>query len=139
MTNAGQKKLILLVDDVPANIRVAHEILKHLYKTRVATSGAMALEAVKATPPPDLILLDVMMPELDGFGVCEILRRDLATASIPIVMLTAISGELGRLAGLASGATDFVSKPFSTRLLVRRIHNILEKAVNARVKPDTKP
>jgi DNA-binding response OmpR family regulator len=79
---------------------------------------------------PDLIVLDVMMPELDGFAVCEILRRDSTTASLPIMMLTALSSELGRVAGLGSGATDFVTKPFSPRLLVQRIEDLLQKAQN---------
>ena len=70
MANNEEKKLILLVDDAPANIQVAREILKDTFKTRVATSGAKALELVKVVPPPDLILLDVMMPEMDGYEVC---------------------------------------------------------------------
>jgi DNA-binding response OmpR family regulator len=69
-----------------------------------------------------------MMPELDGFAVCEILRRDPATATIPILMLTALSSELGRMAGLGSGASDFMSKPFSPRLIVARVEDLLKKA-----------
>jgi DNA-binding response OmpR family regulator len=71
-----------------------------------------------------------MMPELDGFAVCEILRRDPATVAVPIMMLTALSSELGRLAGLGSGASDFVTKPFSPRLLVQRIEELLQKTSN---------
>jgi DNA-binding response OmpR family regulator len=80
-----------------------------------------------------LIILDVMMPELDGFAVCEILRRDSTTSSIPIIMLTALSSELGRMAGLGSGATDFLSKPFSPRLLVERVADLLKKAQNSQL------
>ena len=66
MANTEEKKLILLVEDEPSNIKVAHEILKDLYRTRVAINGTLALEAAKATPPPDLILLDIVMPEMHG-------------------------------------------------------------------------
>ncbi|HZT33748.1 MAG TPA: response regulator [Bryobacteraceae bacterium] len=121
MTNAGQKKLILLVDDVPANIRVAHEILKHLYKTRVATSGAMALEAVKATPPPDLILLDVMMPEMDGFEVCTRLKADPTTRKIPVIFVTAMTETVDETRGFAVGAVDYIHKPFSPPVLLARL------------------
>ena|SRR5215469_5146181 len=133
------RKRILVVDDDPELVELVSFNLKHAgYAIGTASNGVEAIKKAR-TLVPDLILLDVMMPELDGFAVCEILRRDSATASIPIMMLTAITGELGRLAGLGSGATDFVSKPFSPRLLVTRIEIILEKAVNARVKPDTRP
>ena len=76
MAHTEEMKLILLVDDAPAKIRVAHEILKQYYKTRVAVSGAVALEALKIMPSPDLILLDVMMLEMDGFEVCTRLKAD---------------------------------------------------------------
>ncbi|HWC58413.1 MAG TPA: response regulator [Verrucomicrobiae bacterium] len=94
-----------------------------------AVDGVDALKKARSMEP-DLIVLDVMMPELDGFAVCEILRRDPATASIPILMLTALSSELGRLAGLGSGANDFVTKPFSPRILVQRIEELLQKTAN---------
>jgi DNA-binding response OmpR family regulator len=132
------RKRILVVDDDPELVELVSFNLKHAgYAIGTASNGVEAIKKAHSLAP-DLILLDVMMPELDGFAVCEILRRDSTTASIPIVMLTAISGELGRLAGLGSGATDFLSKPFSPRLLVARIENILKKAANAGVIPDTK-
>lgn len=89
-----------------------------------ASDGVEALKKA-CTLSPDLILLDLMMPELDGLAVCEILRRDPVTASIPIVMLTAASSQLSRLAGLDAGATDYVTKPFSPRELVSRIEEVL--------------
>ena len=89
MTTSEDKKTILLVDDAPANIQVAREILKDTYKTRVATSGAKALELVKVAPAPDLILLDVMMPEMDGYEVCTRLKADPSTRDIPVIFLTA--------------------------------------------------
>jgi DNA-binding response OmpR family regulator len=74
---------------------------------------------------PDVILLDLMLPELDGLAVCEILRRDKTTASIPIVMITALSGELGRLVGLDAGANAYIAKPFSPKVLIARLENVL--------------
>ena len=76
MNQAEQKKIVLVVDDAPANIQIVKSILKDLYKIRVATSGAKALELAKVTPPPDLILMDVMMPEIDGYEVCKHLKLD---------------------------------------------------------------
>lgn len=74
MNNTPEKKLVLIVDDAPANIQVVHSILKDDFKIRVATSGAKALDLVKTKPQPDLILLDVTMPEMDGYEVCGILK-----------------------------------------------------------------
>lgn len=126
------------MDDDPELVELVSFNLKHAgYAIGTASNGVEAIKKARSLSP-DLILLDVMMPELDGFAVCEILRRDSATAGIPIMMLTALSGELGRLAGLGSGATDFLSKPFSPRLLVKRIENLLKKPANAAVTSDTK-
>jgi len=121
------------VDDDPELVELVSFNLKRAgYTIGTASNGVEAIKKARSQEP-DLILLDVMMPEMDGFEVCEILRRDSATASIPIVMLTALSGELGRLASLGSGATDFLSKPFSPRLLVKRINDVLKNAGNVRV------
>jgi DNA-binding response OmpR family regulator len=78
------------------------------------------------TVAPDLILLDLMLPELDGFAVCEILRRDPLTATIPIVILTAWSSELARLAVLHAGANAFLTKPFSPKRLVARVQQMID-------------
>ena len=127
------------MDDDPELVELVSFSLKQAgYTIGTASNGVDAIKKARSQMP-DLILLDIMMPELDGFEVCEILRRDSTTASIPIVMLTALSGELGRLAGLGAGATDFLTKPFSPRLLVARIENLLKKAGNAPVTHDTKP
>ena len=82
MANNEDKKLILLVDDEPANIQVVREILKKTFRTRVAKSAAKALELVKVVPPPDMILLDIMMPEMDGYEVCTQLKADPSTRDI---------------------------------------------------------
>ena len=122
------RKKILVVDDDAELVELVSFNLKQAgYTVGTAFDGAEALKKAR-TLEPDLIVLDVMMPELDGFAVCEILRRDRATASIPIMMLTALSSELGRMAGLGSGASDFITKPFSPRLLVARIEDLLQKA-----------
>jgi DNA-binding response OmpR family regulator len=122
------RKKILVVDDDAELIELISFNLKQAgYSVGTATNGVDALKKARSLDP-DLIVLDVMMPELDGFAVCEILRRDATTASVPILMLTALSSELGRLAGLGSGASDFVTKPFSPRVLVQRIEDLLQKS-----------
>src|SRR5260370_3741127 len=88
MNEADQRKTVLLVDDAPANIQVATSILKDFYRIRVATNGAKALALVKDAPPPDLVLLDVMMPEMDGHEVCPRLKADPETRDIPVIFLT---------------------------------------------------
>jgi len=119
------KKLILIVDDSTANIKVAHEILKPLYKTRVATSGVAALEAVKISPPPDLILLDIMMPEMDGYEVCARLKAQIATRDIPVIFLTAMTEVEDETKGFETGAVDYIHKPFSPPVLLARVHTHL--------------
>ncbi len=124
------RKKILVVDDDAELVELISFNLKQAgYSIGTASNGVDAIKKAR-TLEPDLIVLDVMMPELDGFAVCEILRRDPTTGSIPIMMLTAISSELGRMAALGSGATDFLTKPFSPRLLVSRIEDLLKKASN---------
>jgi two-component system, OmpR family, alkaline phosphatase synthesis response regulator PhoP len=122
------RKKILVVDDDAELVELVSFNLKQAgYAVGTAANGVDAIKKAHSLTP-DLIVLDVMMPELDGFAVCEILRRDTSTALIPIMMLTALSSELGRMAGLGSGATDFLTKPFSPRLLVARIEELLKKA-----------
>ena len=79
---------------------------------------------------PDLILLDLMLPQLDGFGVCEILRRDPTTAAIPIIMVTAMSSQFARLAGLEAGANDYITKPFSPKQLLSRVQEMLARTAS---------
>jgi DNA-binding response OmpR family regulator len=127
------RKKILVVDDDAELVELVGFNLKQAgYEVGTAGDGVEALKKARSLMP-DLIILDVMMPELDGFAVCEILRRDSTTAAIPIIMLTALSSELGRMAGLGSGATDFLSKPFSPRLLVERVEDLLKKAQNSQL------
>jgi CheY-like chemotaxis protein len=127
---AEEKKLILLVDDAPENIQVAHSILKQNYKTRIATSGAKALEQVKVSPTPDLILLDVMMPGMDGYEVCTRLKADPVTSDIPVIFLTAKTEVEDETRGFEVGAVDYIHKPFSPPVVLARVltHVMLREA-----------
>ena len=121
------RKKILVVDDDADIVELLSFNLKQAgFAIGTAFDGIEALRKVRSITP-DLILLDLMLPKLDGLSVCEILRRNVATASIPVILLTALSGELGRLAGLDSGATDYMTKPFSPRQLVSKVETLLRK------------
>ncbi len=119
------KHRILIVDDSPANIKVLKNLLIETYHISIATSGADALEVVEQQIP-DLILLDVMMPEMDGYEVCRQLKNNENTAKIPIIFVTARSEEGDEQLGLSLGAVDYISKPFSLPITETRIKNHLE-------------
>jgi CheY-like chemotaxis protein len=125
MPYGDEKKTILLVDDAPSNIQVAREILKDAYKTRVATSGARALELVKTVPAPDLVLLDVQMPEMDGYEVCRRLKGDQSTREIPVIFLTAMTEVEDETTGFGVGAVDYIHKPFSPPVVLARVQTHL--------------
>ena len=119
------RKKILVVDDDADVVELIRFNLKGAgFSVGTATNGLDALKKARSIRP-DLIVLDLMMPELDGFAVCEILRRERATGLIPIIILTALSGELGRLSGIECGATEYLTKPFSPKAVVARIQNLL--------------
>jgi sigma-B regulation protein RsbU (phosphoserine phosphatase) len=120
-----EKKLILVVDDAPANLQVVHSILKDDFKIRVATSGAKALDLVKVDPPPDLILLDVMMPEMDGYEVCGILKSRPEARDIPVIFLTGKTETDDETKGFGVGAVDYIHKPFSPAVVKARVHTHL--------------
>src|SRR5581483_3633362 len=121
----AEKKVVLLVDDEPANIQVVNSILQDEYKIRVATNGAKALELVAATPPPDLILLDVMMPEMDGYEVCTRLKTVPEARDIPVVFLTGQTEITDETRGFEVGAVDYIHKPFSPAVVQARVHTHL--------------
>src|SRR5687768_11034157 len=125
MTVETEKKTILLVDDAPANIQVAREILKDSFKTRVATTGAKALELAKIAPAPDLILLDVSMPEMDGYEVCSRLKADSDTHDIPVIFLTGMTDAADETRGFTVGAVDYIHKPFSPAVVMARVQTQL--------------
>ena len=125
MTEANDKKILLLVDDEPTNIKIVNSILKDEYKIRVATNGAKALELVKTTPLPDLILLDVVMPEMDGYEVCTRLKNVSSTKDIPVVFLTGQTETSEETRGFEVGAVDYIHKPFSPAVVQARVHTHL--------------
>ncbi len=116
--------IILIVDDVVANRETLTELLSSGNYTLVeATNGPQALACAAATPP-DLILLDVMMPGMDGYEVCRRLRADPGLAEVPIVLITALDDQTSRITGIEAGADDFISKPFNSAELRARVHTI---------------
>jgi DNA-binding response OmpR family regulator len=119
-----RKKILVVEDDQDLAELLSFNLRNAGFAIGTASDGVEALKKARSAAP-DLILLDLMLPELDGFAVCEILRHDPATASVPIIMLTAMSGELARLAGLEAGANDYITKPFSPRQLLARVEAIL--------------
>jgi len=124
-TSQQMKPKILIVDDEPDVVQLIEYNLKSAgYDVVTATDGQDALQQARGSSP-DLIILDLMLPEVDGLDVCKILRRDAGTAGIPIVMLTAKASETDRVLGLELGADDYVTKPFSPRELVLRVKRLL--------------
>lgn len=118
---------ILIVEDEPEAVELIEFNLRQAgWEVISAADGAEALKKTRAANP-DLIVLDLMLPEVDGLEVCKLLRRDPATAAVPILMLTAKAAEIDRVVGLELGADDYVTKPFSPRELVLRIRNLLQR------------
>ena len=125
MTDAVEKKTVLVVDDAPANLQIVRSILKDDFKIRVATSGAKALDLVKIKPYPDLILLDVMMPDMDGYEVCAILKASPEANNIPVIFLTGKTETEDETKGFQVGAVDYIHKPFSPAVVKARVHTHL--------------
>jgi len=121
------KQKILVVDDEPETVELVRFNLNQAgYDIATAADGAEALKKTRALLP-SLIVLDLMLPEMDGLEVCKMLRRDPATTAIPIIMLTAKAAEIDRVLGLELGADDYLTKPFSPRELVLRVKNLLAR------------
>ncbi len=116
---------ILIVDDTPENIDILSDVLKE-YKRKVATNGERALKIANSPNPPDLILLDIMMPEMDGYEVCRRLKNEESTKNIPIIFITAKSEVEDETKGLELGAVDFIAKPISPPIVHARVKNQLE-------------
>lgn len=118
------KPTILVVDDVPSNIDVLVAILRSDYKVKAATSGERALALARASPP-DLILLDIMMPGMDGYEVCRRLKADPKTSAIPVIFVTALSEEANEEEGFAAGGVDYLTKPVSPAIVRARVRTHL--------------
>ena len=128
---------ILVVDDEPEVVELVEFNLKKAgFDVITAADGAQALKRARAALP-SLIVLDLMLPEMDGLEVCKILRRDPTTARIPILMLTAKAAEVDRIVGLELGADDYVTKPFSPRELVLRINKLVRRGQPEPAEPET--
>ena len=121
MTPTSNNKLVLIVDDTPTNIGVISGVLKDLYRTKVATNGEKALAIAMAAEKPDLILLDVMMPGMDGYEVCRRLKANPLTRDIPVIFLTAKTDAVDEENGFGVGAVDYIHKPFSAPLVLARV------------------
>ena len=123
--NSEKQKVVLLVDDTPANIQIVQAILQDSYRIRVATNGIKALALANSEPVPDLILLDVMMPDMDGFEVCTRLKADPATREIPVIFLTGQTEIDDETRGFRVGGVDYIHKPFSRAVVKARVHTHL--------------
>ena len=122
---SAEAKTVLLVDDAPANLHVVNSILKSTYKIQIATSGEKALKLANQSPAPDLILLDVMMPEMDGYEVCSRLKSAADTRDIPVIFLTGQTETDDETKGFEVGAVDYIHKPFSPAVVKARVHTHL--------------
>jgi len=125
MQNMERPK-ILIVDDVPANIKMLREVLKSKYDISFATNGVDAIDLMKSGGLPDLILLDIMMPEMDGYEVCRILKSENLTAKIPVIFITSKDDEEDEIKGFEVGAVDYVTKPFSIPVVNARVQAHVE-------------
>ena len=125
MASVADKHTILVVDDTPDNITLLCGLLGEQYKNKVATNGQKALQIAFAKPHPDLILLDIMMPGMDGYEVCRQLQANPDTAAIPIIFLTAKSQDEDETKGFELGAVDYITKPITPAILMARVHTHL--------------
>lgn len=117
---------ILIVDDEPTNLHLLTSLLRSEYQVRAASSGESALRAATSEPRPDLVLLDVMMPGMDGYAVLEKLREDPLTQGIPVVFLTALAEAADEARGLQLGAADYITKPINPVVVLARVRTQLE-------------
>jgi DNA-binding response OmpR family regulator len=120
-------RILVVEDDRDIADLVVHYLERAGWQAQLLTSGAEALAAAKAAPP-DVIILDLMLPGMDGLEVCRALRADTTTAIVPIIMVTARSEETDRIVGLEIGADDYIAKPFSPNELVARVRALLRRA-----------
>jgi len=123
---------ILVVDDSVENLQVLSALLRDKYKVKVAKNGAKALEILEADPSIDLILLDIMMPDVDGYEVCKQIKANSSTAKIPVIFLTALNESSDETKGFKAGGADFITKPFNADVVMARIRTHLDLQVERR-------
>lgn len=126
MEPTKQKASVLVVDDTPDNLSLMSGLLKDLYRVKVANNGRTAIQIVRGPSPPDLVLLDIMMPEVSGYDVCRELKADPATRDVPIIFLTAMSEMEDERKGLEMGAVDYITKPISPPIVLARVKTHLQ-------------
>ncbi|MEO8937812.1 MAG: response regulator [Burkholderiaceae bacterium] len=132
MNDFESKPTILIVDDTPSNLTILSDILKDDFRVRIATDGPKALTIARAETRPDLILLDVMMPGMDGYEVCRQLKADAATREIPVIFVTAMSEVEDETRGLDLGGVDYVTKPINAAIVRARVRTHLAGAAHSR-------
>lgn len=125
MVDHIEKQLILIVDDTPDNIHLLAGILREEYEIKAAINGKKALQIASTDPKPDIILLDIMMPDLDGYEVCRLLKGDPKTSDIPIIFITAKDDVADEKLGFEVGAVDYITKPISPPIVTARVKNHL--------------
>lgn len=121
-----QRQTVLIVDDTPQNITVLGELLQPHYTVRAANSGERALRAAHSEPRPDIILMDVMMPEMDGYEVLKRLHAEASTRNIPVIFITAMDNAENEERGLEQGAVDYITKPIKPAIVLARVRTHLE-------------
>ncbi len=126
-----QNKILIVDDNIDLLTVLRLGFSKSGFVVRTAANGSEALKKVRSFAP-DLILLDLIMPEMDGFAVCEILKKNRDTSHIPIVVLSGLSSQLSRFAGLESGADEYLTKPFNFSELLAQVKGVLERVVPER-------
>jgi two-component system sensor histidine kinase/response regulator len=129
MISMNNKKLILIIDDTPENLRLLGEMLEKAgYEVLLATSGPAALQIAGASPSPDLILLDVMLPGMDGFEICRRLKASPVSRLIPVIFISALGMTSRKLQAFSAGAVDYITKPFQVKEVVARVRAHLQLA-----------
>ncbi|MGX5220878.1 HD domain-containing phosphohydrolase [Pseudomonas segetis] len=129
--NYSDQPLVLVVDDIPENLELMSELLLDSYRVKVASSGINALRIAASETPPDLILLDVMMPGMDGYEVCRALKQNPQTQAIPVIFLTAKSEIADEQLGFDLGAVDYITKPISPPIVMARVKSHLQLKAGA--------
>ena len=126
MVDNAKKSIALIVDDNQINIDVLNGILQGHYDVKFALNGEKALEIASKEPHPDIILLDVMMPEMNGYEVCTLLKKDEATSHIPVIFVTALNEMEDELTGFKVGGEDYITKPVTPEIVLARVKTHIE-------------